>query len=181
MQNFQRIHPPYQIFYIESLFTITSSAIASIEMFIESLDEAEGDNNDVYLLDLLQNVINQSAMLSKYFFVSDNKRDIHKNRAKHLREFFEITDDSILKDKTVRNFIEHFDEKLDELFAKPIAGTLYPNFIGFKEHLNAPLFVFRAYYLDEQYFEILEKKFYIIPIFNEIIRINDIALKYIRS
>jgi len=179
MENTAKIHPPYQIFYIESLLTITSSAIASIDIFIDNLDETEGDNNDVYLLDLLQNVINQSAMLSKYFFVSENKRDIHKNRAKHLRELFEITDDSILKDKTVRNFIEHFDEKLDELFAKPMAGTLYPNFIGFKEQLHAPLFVFRAYYLDEQYFEILDKKFYIKPIFDEIIRINNLAQKYI--
>lgn len=110
--------------------------------------------------------------------MSENKRDIHTNRANHLQKLFKINDDSVLRDKTVRNFIEHFDEKLDELFSKPIAGTFYPNFIGFKEQLRAPLFVFRAYYVDEQYFEILDKKFYIKPIFEEIMRIHSVALKF---
>jgi len=179
MENALKIYPPYQVFYMESLLSITSSAITSIDIFIENLDEVDAYKNDLHLLDLLQNIINQTAMLSKYFFVHESKRDIHRNRAEHLRELFQIADDSILRDKTVRNFIEHFDEKLDELFSKPIAGTFYPNFIGFKEQLREPLFVFRAYYLDEQYFEILDKKFHIKPIFDEIIRIHNCAIEYI--
>lgn len=179
MDNTLKTHPPYQVFYMESLLSITSSAVTSIDIFIENLDEVDAYKNDLYLLDLLQNIINQTAMLSKYFFVHESKHDIHRNRAEHLRQLFAIADDSILKDKTVRNFIEHFDEKLDELFTKPIAGTLFPNFIGFKEQLHEPLFVFRAYYLDEQYFEILDKKFYIKPIFDEIIRIHNLAVEYI--
>ena len=55
----------------------------------------------------LQNIIIQSAALSRYFWPPRNRvkelNKIHKKRAEYLREAFEISKNSALKNRDLRN------------------------------------------------------------------------------
>ena len=130
------------------------------------------------LLDSMNNIINQAAALSRYFWPV-NKKDCYQNRGSYLRSIFSITDDNPLKQKDVRNAIEHFDERLDKFTAQTIAGTIYPNFVGMTpDTKGVPFFAFRAYYLDKKCFEVLGEAFYLDPIYCEIVKIHNRLIEF---
>jgi hypothetical protein len=188
-----KIWEPYKYLYLESLFTITRSSFHHIEIFSETNNYlvAENFSNDIeevhkkhdseiLLLDSLHNIINHASALSRYFWPS-GKKELYINRGEFLREKFEIDNGNPLKARQVRNAIEHFDERLDEFAQKPVVGVILPYYVGRKPNTAVQSFVFRAYYTDEQTFEVLGEKFKVIPIIDEIVRINELIFKYMKS
>jgi predicted P-loop ATPase len=131
MENYP-IQPQYEAFFIESMLLNCESAldsIAEIDSIFEAADQRDDreiiDENLTYILDGLQNVISQGAALSRFFWPPKNGEEkIHKKRAKYLRDVFEIKESSPLKNRNLRNAIEHFDEKLDVYFKEPKVGYI---------------------------------------------------------
>ncbi|MDZ4183909.1 MAG: hypothetical protein U1D97_02885 [Desulfuromonadales bacterium] len=171
--------PPCQIFYLESLRTITNSAITSFERLIaQSEANEEMKLSQSHFLDEVQNIIQQGAAISRYFWPSRNKDGIKNrifdSRARFLRDYFDVGDSSPLKDRRVRNAIEHFDERLDLYLQTPISGNFFPNYIGDKPKTDRVIYkFFRAFFTDTQEFEILGESFPIQPLIDEIFRINE--------
>ena len=112
------IWTPHQAFYIQSMLFNTTSAIQACsiaEKIIKRISDGEIDPQEMkdILLNCMQNVVNQTGAISRYFFPSrdgskgaDNK-NIHKDRGQYLSKVFDVKDDSPLMNRALRNSIEH--------------------------------------------------------------------------
>jgi len=127
---------------------------------------------------MAQNIINRAALISRYFWPSSSEK-LHKERGQRLRAAFVIHESNPIKDKNMRKFIEHFDEKLDSYLSNGIAGALIPSDAG-NRVTDSPSVnhFFRAYYVDDWSFHALGLEFKIHPIINELIRIHLLLKKY---
>ena len=174
-----KIWPPYEIFYIESLLTLTGTAISDYEHLDTVITSQElFDENPYILIDLAENIINQAATISRYFWPTKPAK-IYRLRGEKLREKLLINDDNILKSRSVRNFIEHFDENLDEFLNKPIAGNFLPKSVVLNSNqLDNMTFVFRAYIVNEFKYRTLDREVCIIPIIKEIYRIHNLLVDF---
>ena len=174
-----RIWPPYEVFYIHSMLFNTRSAVNSINSLQKefgavplncSLADIERLDRQV-ILNELQSIVFQGAALSRYFWPV---RKGHETRAAHLRDALDITDGNPLESRSLRNAIEHFDERLDHYLAQRLVGHVFPQFVGPRPKQDGvPGHYFRAYYLDEGIFELLGDFYEIDPITNEILRIHE--------
>jgi hypothetical protein len=179
MTDNSSIWPPHEVFYIESMLTITRTAVSNLAQLQFCLDEHSSHRpvNDDQILDLVQNLISNAGALSRYFWPS-SKKTIHVERANALQLTFGISDDNPLKDRKIRNFIEHFDENLDNFLGKLIAGTIIPSYVGYQSGSDElkPNF-FRAYYLDKAVFCVLDNEYSIVPIIKEVTELHQQLLK----
>lgn len=162
----------------------TRSAFASLEALddvITALDEdTSGDPleriDQHSLIDELQNLILQAAALSRYFWPV---RAGHEARAAHLRAALGVGEDSPLRNRDLRNEIEHFDEKLDAYLADGITGHILPAYVGaLSPSDGVPTHMFKAYYLDAGVFEMLGNRYDIKPIAEEIQRLHGLLLTF---
>lgn len=181
------ILPFYEAFYIDSMLLNTQSAIVSWERVSECLrmidgevaEHAQIDCATEEILDSLQNLIARAAALSRYFWPArDGKNQEHKKRADQLCRAFAVTDESPLKDRELRNCMEHFDERLDHYLSKLIIGYIIPSYVGpAPGQTEVPQHVFRAYFVDIGTFAILGTHYQIQPIVDEISRLHSILLQ----
>jgi hypothetical protein len=178
-----KIWPPYEIFYIESILTKTRTAIADYELLDKVINnQILFEKNPNILIDLAENIINQGAAISRYLFPSrykGNKNKIHKLRSEKLRESLNIKEGNVLEHRSIRDYSEHFDEKLDIYLSKPIAGNFVPSRIAFNStELDEVTFIFRGYVINEFKFICLEKEIIILPIIKEIYRIHNLLINF---
>lgn len=184
------IWTPYEAFYIQSMLFNTTSALQSCsiaekiveKILIEEIDPQEKKDS---LLDCLQNVVNQSGAISRYFFPSrdgvkgTDKKTIHRDRGQYLSRVFDVKDDSALINRSLRNSIEHFDERLDLYLQEGIVGYIFPSLIlPEPEDSDVPHHIFRAYYLKEGIFQVLGERYEIQPIVDEVVRIHNLLVKF---
>lgn len=184
------IWTPHEAFYIQSMLFNTTSAFQSCsiaEKIIEKISVGEIDPQEKkdLLLDCLQNVVNQSGAISRYFFPSrdgvkgTDKKTIHRDRGQYLSRVFGVKDDSPLMNRSLRNSIEHFDERLDLYLQEGIVGYIFPSLIlPEPEDSDVPHHIFRAYYLKEGIFQVLGERYEIQPIVDEVARIHDLLVKF---
>lgn len=168
------IEPQYQVFYIESMLSITSSAVASAELLASTFDpETNLDKlRQEDILDWIQNIFTQAAALSRYFW-TPKKDSIHKKRSQFLRMALGISEQSPIKNRRLRNMIEHFDEHLDHFVNQAVVGCIIPNYVGTDiEFGGATFHVFRAFYTRTGVFEVLGEKFELQPVIDEIYEIH---------
>ena len=184
------IWTPHEAFYIQSMLFNTTSAFQSCsiaEKIIQKIFSGEIDPQEKkdILLDCLQNVVNQSGAISRYFFPSrdglkgTDKKTIHRDRGQYLSRVFDVKDDSPLMNRALRNSIEHFDERLDLYLQEGIVGYMFPSLIlPEPEESDVPHHIFRAYYLEEGIFQVLGERYEIQPIVDEVARIHDLLVKF---
>lgn len=181
---------PHQAFYIQSMLFNTTSAFESCgiaEGIIKRIlnDEIDPQEERDVLLDCLQNIVNQSGSISRYFFPSRDgvkaadKKSIHKDRGRYLSKVFGVEGDSPLMNRSLRNSIEHFDERLDLYLQGGIVGCIFPSLVLPElEDSDVPHHVFRAYYLREGIFQVLDERYKIQPIVDEVARIHDLLVRF---
>lgn len=184
--------PPYHAFYIQSMLFNTASALQSHEMASKHIKAiSDGKIEPQYrkdeLLNCLQNIINQSGAISRYFFPScdgpkaeaPEQKKMYKNRSQYLRKVFEVDNDSPLKNRDLRNSIEHFDERLDIYLNNGVVGNIFPSLILFEpEETEVPHHIFRAYYLKKGIFQVLGERYKILPIVKELRRIHNLLVRF---
>ena len=183
------IWPLYEAFYIHGMLFCTASAIRSISLLNKNLqklfeDELEPSGiaaRQRMVLDSLQIILNQGAALSRFFWPSRTDSDgVHAARAARLRSASGILDDDSnpLRNRELRNALEHFDEKLDLYLQGHIVGNVIPEYVGPSvEPGGVPTHVFRAFYADIGVFEMLGKRYEVQPIVDEIYRIHEWLVK----
>ena len=179
----KEIWPPYQAFYIHSMLFNSEAAVASIEKISAVMHEVEQNSPDDpvsalpmhYLLGELQNLLIHAAALSRYFWPA---RNTHDWRGAQLRGAFGISDQSPLRSRDLRNAIEHFDEQLDKYVEGGIVGNIHPQYVGPRPNSNGvPLHLFRAYFTDTAEFELLGKRYTIMPIAEAVLNIHRQLMK----
>lgn len=167
------IFPPFEAFYITSLLFCTESALCSASAVMDLLEQNQDGNFEFPPqppLDELQNIANQGAAMSRYFWPSDTK---YAKRGRVLRTAFKVADSSPLRERKLRNMVEHFDEYLDDFLKDCLAGQFVPDYFGPKPpDYRGPLRFFRAFFTNTGEFEILGQIFPLQPIVDEIHRIH---------
>lgn len=160
------IFPPHEAFYITSLYFCTESALRSATLVSELIKERTNPDFSVHhTLNELQNIANQGAAISRFFWPSKN----YRKRGKALRAAFSIHEDCALKDRTLRNMVEHFDEYLDDFLGQFFAGTFIPDYFGPKPPEDiGPTKFFRAFFTNTGEFQIIGRTFELQPIVDEI-------------
>ena len=173
------IWPPFEAFYITSMLAITESLLASaawMKDILLQLKEGPTLVNQQAALNHLQNILHQSGALSRYFWPS---RRAHDARGAHLRKVLNIIEGSPLKSRTVRDHIEHFDEKLDIYLGSMTAGYVVPYYFGSTPASGGvPQHYFRAYFVDSGTFEILGHQVAIEPLIVEAMRIHNLLVEF---
>lgn len=178
-----KIYPVYRIFYYECLKTATDSAIKSWEQINKIIENFNSDEENLDLIDLAENIVNQAGIISRYFFPTKDKYNpeknrIHQLRGERLRELFSISEDNVLANRKFRNYIEHFDENLDQFLNKPIAGNIYPKIIFINSNeVNSTMYLFKAYVVNEFKLISLNEEIEIYNLAEEIYRIYNLTLE----
>jgi hypothetical protein len=174
------IWPPYEAFYIEAMAFCTTTALHAedrvskhLELGATFVPESPDWNSSAFaIVGGVQLIAQQAAALSRYFWPS-REREPHLSRAAHLRETLEVSDDSALKDRDLRNHLEHFDERLDQVASSGIVGVILPTYVGPRQdEPQIPTTLFRAYYTDTGEFEVLGHRFSMQPIIDEIAQLD---------
>jgi hypothetical protein len=168
------IWPPHEAFYIRSMLFSAQSAMRSLTQ-INAVMHVVAENSPedpiaalpvLHLLGELQNLVLQSAALSRYFWPT---RTAHDWRGAHLRKAFGVSDDSPLRARDLRNALEHFDEQLDRYLEDGIVGHILPEYVGpCAEPDGVPVHLFRAYYVDTGVFELLGRRYETGPLAKEV-------------
>ncbi len=172
-----RIHPPFEAFYIDCMLWHSSSAVQSITEvggWIRENDPKSLELPQQVLFEKLQNIVLQSASLSRYFWPSPRKpAEIHFARASCLRQGLDVTETSPLHNRDLRNGLEHFDEKLDLYLSGNVVGQFIPDLIDYEEpESEVPLHIFKAFYTQQLVFVLLGRRYEMTPLVNEILRVN---------
>ncbi|TCN58729.1 hypothetical protein D0809_10290 [Flavobacterium circumlabens] len=170
------IHPFNQAFYSQALLTKTRSILNDVESLNDFWKKDYYDcKNDDVILDLLENIILSVGGISRFFWPPKSNL-YYKNRGEKLREVYNVNDSSILKNRDMRNLLEHFDERLDDFLKEFTTWKVMPKYVGPVFFSSDTTVFFRAYFYDKSIFKILNVEYEIKPIIAEIRRIHEILL-----
>ncbi|PXY42726.1 hypothetical protein DMB65_01510 [Flavobacterium cheongpyeongense] len=176
------IHPFNEAFYIQALLTKTRSIFNDVELLNKIFESEYYDcQNDDVILDLLQNIILSVGGISRFFWPPNNPKNKnmvdYKIRGEKLREVYHVNDSSVLKNRDMRNLMEHFDERLDDFLKEFTIGIVMPKYVGPITYVDNNRTFFRAYFYDKHIFKMFNVEYQIEPIIEEINRIHEILLR----
>ncbi len=135
----------------------------------------------------VQSLLVAWANISKIMWPVRNRNDTDAKwkkkleRGKEIRESIAVNDDSILKNREIRNIYEHYDERLDEWYSSPNHSK------GFADMWVGPINdilrglptlkkenVFRHYDPNTDVATFQGKEYHLRPVFDELARIYNI-------
>lgn len=165
--------PGFEVFYLISLNFSTDAGLRSAEAFskwIERFTSGDEEFSPQLPLNDAQNILNQAASVSKFFWPAGKK---YRERGERLREAFGISESNPLKDRKLRNMVEHFDEYLDDYLRSNFEGQYVPDYFGpSPPGHRGPLKLFRAYFTDIGHFEIFGESYAIAPLVDAMLELN---------
>jgi len=184
IDKFAGINPPTETFYIRSILYSASRARSAFERFAEAHSKA-GEAQDQ--VSLVHEALGHSASLSRFFWPSrlggrktQVLNSLKEARAARLRQSFELDDDSALKNRKLRDFLEHFDERLDQYFLRNDSGYFFPDaMIGEATLADDPSgHIFKLVDPTSSCFVLLGEKHFFEGIPKEVFRIYDRAREF---
>lgn len=182
-ERYSGINPPCEAFYIWSVMYSAGRSREAFERF--AIARAVGDNDDSQV-SAVHEALGHAGSLSRFFWPSgvggrriETLKALKLARAKTLRDAFGLTDDSPLKDRRLRDFLEHFDERLDEYLLRNDAGYFFPSaMIGDQELADDPVgHIFKLVDPKTSCFVLLGVKHYFAEVRKEVYRIYELAGK----
>jgi len=184
INKFAGINPPTEAFYIRSILYSASRARNAFERFAEARS-TEGEAQDQ--VSLIHEALGHAASLSRFFWPSrlggrktPVLTSLKEARAARLRQSFELDDDSPLKNRKLRDFLEHFDERLDQYFLCNDSGYFFPDaMIGEATLADDPSgHIFKLVDPATSCFVLLGDKHFFEGIRNEVFRVHDRAREF---
>lgn len=175
IKNYGGIIPYHEALYIDAM---SYSARLSASAF-DRLEQAVLDWRESDMFISLQDALTHAAALSRYFWPSRNK-GVHSIRAARLRLAFDVGDESPLKDRGLRNSLEHFDERLDEFLLMDPVGVIVPGPIVAPHHHSGDAIgsVFRLIDPVNLIVVIFGNKYEFAPVKDEVERILNLAYQF---
>lgn len=182
------IHPPYEVFYIERIFSSAQSAILSWENLTNFIQTAS-NFREIQMMNPMvirhcDNIISHAGVISRYFQPSKpGKNDIHKLRGEKLSESYGIVEGNIILDRGFRNHVEHFDENLDKFLTEAVAGNIFPTAVfQDKSQLDGSItHVFKAFVINQNTFISLGKEISLLPLIEELYRIVKVSTEFLEN
>lgn len=171
------IFPVYEPFYIHSIMYAADRVIESFERYQGHL---KGDSPDPDIVSAVHESMGHAAALSRFFWPSGagprapaSLRRLAAARAAKLRYAFRMEDSSPLRDRALRDALEHFDERVDRYLLSSDAGQYMPvPRVGDSSSLpNEHQHIFKLVDTERQVFLILDRKFSFGPICAEAERV----------
>jgi len=180
------IYPVYEAFYIESIKYSVKRALDAFDRYGEALEQGHPDT----AVSSIHEALSHSAGLSRFFWPSSiggkskkNLVQLRETRAAKLRNAFGLDEKSPLKDRRLRDALEHFDERLDEYLLTDPVGNIMPGPIIARLHPDdEPIaHIFKMVDPEQAVFVLLGKTFEFKPIYIELARVqrfaDDMSLK----
>lgn len=181
-ESSEGILPYHEVFYIHSILYSAERSLAAFNTYEKLLTK---NGKAATLISIIQEAIGHAAALSRYFWISGlgykypkELIKLRKKRAKKLREKFGLKDDSPLKDRTLRDAWEHYDEKLDIFLIVNDIGFFFPDPLlnDYKIGDESVGRIFKLLNIDAQCLILLGKKYYFNKIKDEVLKIYKTAL-----
>uniref|UniRef100_UPI004049C991 hypothetical protein n=1 Tax=Flavobacterium sp. TaxID=239 RepID=UPI004049C991 len=183
-----KIFPSHRVFYFECIKSSAESAISSWEKLNKIVSSHELFKKEgIKLIDLSENIVNQSAIISRYFFPSRDNRNvekdkIHQLRSQKLKDLYSINNENILTKRKFRNHIEHFDENLDKFLNDPVAGIIVPKTIfRNSDEITSITYLFKAYIVEEFKFVSLNEEIELTKLIEEVYRIYNLSVNLLEE
>ena len=137
IEHYSGIVPYNEAFYLSSLLYSAEMSLSSFRWYEENKLHANAET----LISTLQEGIGHAAALSRYFWPSLNHQKKRKTPIEQLRyergqklcRSFQLNSNSPLKNRSLRNAWEHFDERLDRYLLGLDAGMIFPE-CNFGDH-----------------------------------------------
>lgn len=150
------ILPMFEAFYIESIIYAADRAVAAFERFDEAL--LRGENTPLVVANI-QEALTHVGELSRLFWPArDNGTS--DARGEKLRQAFNLEESSPLKNRDLRNTLEHFDERLDIYLKQfPIGQVISSSVVGLISSLASPIRAFRLVDPQRSTFVILDEQY----------------------
>ncbi|MES2556332.1 MAG: hypothetical protein V4604_09295 [Bacteroidota bacterium] len=184
------IHPPYEVFYIERIFSAAQSAILSWgnlqDVILHTPDFRTIQMSNFRIISYGDNIINQAGIISRYFYPPNNrdkkKNKLYQSRGNGLKLSYDVTDDNILKNRSFRNHLEHFDENLDHFLNKPVAGNIFPMAV-FQDisQIDSITHLFKAFVINQNSLISLGQEISLLPLMEEIYRIEKVSSGFLKN
>ncbi|TOA20567.1 hypothetical protein CGK31_22875 [Vibrio parahaemolyticus] len=171
------VQPMHNPFYTYSVRYSAERAIAAFKQYDYLLSQT--DDASVLISEVQEAIIHVGA-LSRYFWPSPagRKKDkqqkaLRMQRGEYLKKLYNLTDESPLANRELRNAWEHFDEKMDTYLLSQMAGYFFPTpIIGSHELADDPVGnIFKLLDPEAECLVLLGKKFFFAPLRNEVERI----------
>jgi hypothetical protein len=129
IQTFGGIHPPFEAFYIQSIIYSAGRAREAFQRF--DVARSLGDTAD-YQVSSIHEGLGHCGSLSRFFWPSglgyretQAQRSLKIARGAKLRKAFGLTSNCLLKDRRLRDLLEHFDERLDRYLLSHDSGYFF--------------------------------------------------------
>jgi hypothetical protein len=171
------IHPPVVPFYILSVEYSAQAAVAAFMRFEEAIDAGD----DARAVAQVHDALAHCAALSRFFWPPKRSRpsatELARARGQRLRKLFHLEDGSPLRDRNLRNALEHFDERLDDFLIQNDVGYFMPQaMVDSHEIADDPLAkIFKLVDPEKHIFVILNEKFAFAELSREAARILMLA------
>lgn len=162
------ILPTCEAFYIQSVLHVAQAGNDAFERFEQAIVQ---QLSDAIIVSAVQEALTHAAALSRFFWpVRD--RGTTMARGQKLRDAF-VMAESPLRDRGLRNALEHFDERLDEYFLRDPVGAFLPAPMVHEHELadDPTGHIFRLVDPFDLVFVLLDEKYPFEPIWTEVSRI----------
>lgn len=165
VEQFHGICAPYEAFYIRSIMYSSGRAREAFVRFDVARSARDSADNQV---SAVHEALGHAASLSRFFWPSGARASaspavmkLKAARAEKLRAAFEVSDESPLRSRKLRDALEHFDERLDSFVLTVDAGYFFPDpMVGKSELADEPTgHIFKLLDPERSHFVLLGEKF----------------------
>jgi hypothetical protein len=172
IRDYGGILPQCEAFYLHS---IVYAADRTMDAFMRFSAAVTAGKADILVVATIQESLAHAAALSRFFWPSKGK--LRDARGAKLRAAFNVNEDSPLTERSLRNALEHFDERLDEFLLENDTGHFFPDpMVGDHKLADDPAArIFKLVDPGQQYFVILSEKHGFAPIIEEVDRVLGLA------
>jgi hypothetical protein len=162
--------------YQREIYTQSNYALMSIQYINDILNNLHKQNATNQLWYFVQNFLVSTGNISKLLW---GARETTSHQRKPLRESLNISDDSILKSRAIRNCFEHFDERIDSWWDSSERKIFIDSNIGSTNMIVGldPQEFLRNFDTDSMTITFKGDAIEIKPVVDELLKLNKIAHK----
>ena len=120
------MRPSFERAYLRELLIQAEYALLGVQRMNELLQQ----DAPVLFFREAQGVLSHAAAISRLLWPPRNKDERARTRGEHLRSVLQVPDDHALQARTLRDHLEHFDERLDQWTQETTHGTIVDLCIG---------------------------------------------------
>jgi hypothetical protein len=167
--EYNGILPMFELFYLTSIVYVAERCLSSYAEYKEALASKSRD----VIFSRMQDTIAYAGGVARFFWPTKRGGRLAAKRGETLRSFFQIDSSSPISDKSLRNTLEHFDERLDEFLVENDAGGFVVQAIvgDLEDYAERTVKVFKLIDPEKRTIVILNERFEYQPIINEVGRI----------